>query len=460
MTTGIGPFLGNSQRAGIRRVAILIAIVLTAVPVEAQVSHNGGEFQVNSYTTNGQVYPAIDTNNRGELIVVWHGDGSSGSDTSASSIHAQRFDANGIPLGSELQVNTFTTSVQLFPAVATNPQGDFVVVWASDGSDGTDTSGDSIQGQRFDAGGLRLGDQFQINSYTTSDQWRPAADSDAQGHLVVVWQSRGSGGTDTSYTSIQSQRFDADGLPLGGQVQVNTFTTGFQSSPSVSSDPQGNFVVVWRSEGSDGTDTGSWSIQARRFDVDAVPMGDQFQVNTYTTGNQRYPDVATAPQGGFVVAWQSLGSGGTDTSSESIQARRFDVNGIPFAGDMQVNTYTTSIQRNSRVAIDERGDFVVAWQSLGSGGTDSAGNGILAQRFLADGSPLGGEFQVNSYTTGDQRYPAVAADAGGNLSVTWQSYPSGGLDTSSYSIQAQRFDDLFRDGCESGDTTRWSLSVP
>jgi hypothetical protein len=88
---------------------------------------------------------------------------------------------------------------------------------------------------------------------------------------------------------------------------------------------------------------------------------------------------------------------------------------------------------------------VVAALALGGAGTAGA-----------QPSPNGGEFQVNTYTTNDQRVPAVAVDGQGNFVVAWQSYSSSGTDTSYSSIQAQRYDALFRDGFESGTTGRWS----
>jgi hypothetical protein len=75
-------------------------------------------------------------------------------------------------------------------------------------------------------------------------------------------------------------------------------------------------------------------------------------------------------------------------------------------------------------------------------------------------SPNGGELQVNSYTTSDQRFPAVASDASGNFVVAWHSIGSSGTDTSGFSVQAQRYDGFFRDGFETGDTDRWSSAVP
>ena len=47
--------------------------------------------------------------------------------------------------GDDIQVNTYTTNSQLSPSVSLDTDGDFVVVWASNGSDGTDSEGYSIQ---------------------------------------------------------------------------------------------------------------------------------------------------------------------------------------------------------------------------------------------------------------------------------------------------------------------------
>ncbi|MBZ0113903.1 MAG: hypothetical protein K8J08_15680 [Thermoanaerobaculia bacterium] len=107
------------------------------------------------------------------------------------------------------------------------------------------------------------------------------------------------------------------------EFQVNTYTTDAQRLPTIAVDLEGNFVVAWDSLGSNGSDTSSFSIQTRRFDADGVPIGVDFQANTYTTNGQSYPAVAVDPEGNFVVAWTSNGSSGSDTSGSSLQARRF-----------------------------------------------------------------------------------------------------------------------------------------
>ena len=96
--------------------------------------------------------------------------------------------------------------------------------------------------------------------------------ADAQGNFVVVWDSNGSYGTDQD-CSIQGQRYDADGCPYGSEFQVNSYTTGYQWRPAVAADERGNFVVVWDSYGSYGTDTDYSSVQANATTPAALPWG-------------------------------------------------------------------------------------------------------------------------------------------------------------------------------------------
>ena len=97
------------------------------------------------------------------------------------------------------------------------------------GSSGGDTSSYSVQGQRYAAGGAALGGQFQVNTYTTAGQYFPAVASDAEGDFVVVWQSDGSSGGDTSYTSVQGQRFRVTG-DLQGRVFFDANANGLQNA--------------------------------------------------------------------------------------------------------------------------------------------------------------------------------------------------------------------------------------
>lgn len=206
------------------------------------------------------------------------------------------------PVGPEFQVNSYTTSQQWFPAVASDAVGNFVVVWSSDGQDG---SYEGVFGRRYDRNGNPLGSEFHVNSYTTSYQRYPSIASDAVGNFVVVW--------DGFYQYLSSygifgQRYDSSGNALGAEFQVNTATFD-GSRPSIASDAVGNFVVVWNSFFQDG---GGFGIEGQRYDSGGNALGDEFQVNTYVYEDQASPSVALDASGNFVVVWQSLFQAGSN----------------------------------------------------------------------------------------------------------------------------------------------------
>ena len=59
--------------------------------------------------------------------------------------------------------------------------------------------------------------------------------------------------------------FDGAGAPRGDDFQVNTYTSSAQNAYAVAADGSGGFVVLWDSLGSTGTDREARSVQARRF---------------------------------------------------------------------------------------------------------------------------------------------------------------------------------------------------
>jgi hypothetical protein len=91
-----------------------------------------------------------------------------------------------------------------------------------------------------------------------------------------------------------------------------------------------------------------------------TPAGSEFQVNTYSTNNQTQSDVAMDAQGDFVVVWHSDGQ---DGDGQSVHGQRFASDGGPVGGEFQINTYTTSSQRSASVSMDADSDFVVVWET-------------------------------------------------------------------------------------------------
>jgi cysteine-rich repeat protein len=400
----------------------VLAVLLPAF-AGADVLPVGPEFRVNTYTTAGQYFYRTGAcgNPTGDFVVVWQSETQDGANYG---IFGQRF-RDAAPLGAEFRVNAYTTGNQTGPNVACLPDGTFFAVWTD--ATGRDGSGEGLFGRRLDRDGLPFGTEFQVNTYTPLDQDVAQVIPTRDG-VLVVWE-----GVDADEHGVSGQRFASDGTRVGTEFQLNTYTSGYQSEPFPAADDTGGFVVVWTGLGQDGDGRGTL---ARRWGSDGMPTGTEFVVNTYATGEQIEPVVARTPTG-FVAAWETPGSSGRD-----VVARRLDAAAAPLGTEFRVNTYVTGNQLRPSVASDARGGLVFTWSSAAQ---DGSGHGIFGQRYASDGTVHGTEFRVNSYTTGEQGFYTVPlVDADGDFLVVWNSEHQDG---DSFGPHAR----LFRDAC--GDAT-------
>lgn len=171
--------------------------------------------------------------------------------------------------GSEFRVNTSITGPQLFSSTAMDADGDFVVTWSSDDGLG---SGFGIYAQRYNASGVMLGAEFQVNTITINGQLVSSVAMDGNGNFVVCWQSALQDG---SSFGIYAQRFNAAGLAVGPEFRVNTTTANSQVHPSVAMDAAGNFMIAWESFGQDSSFEG---IYGQRYNAGGVALGTEFRI--------------------------------------------------------------------------------------------------------------------------------------------------------------------------------------
>lgn len=400
------PSIATDRRRLVRRYVRKLATVerLEARPLlSVGAAAVGLETRVNTFTPNSQTAPVISMDATANYVVVWQ---SYTQDGSGYGIYAQKYSAAGVAQGTEFKVNTYTTSGQSSPSVARDSAGDFVVAWMSFAEDG---SGYGIYVQRYNASGVAQGGEFRVNTYTTNEQRFPSVAIDSTGDFVIAWQSKTQDG---SGYGIYAKRYNAGGVAQGSEFPVNTSTTNDQKLPSVAMDSAGDFVVTWHSSAQDGS---GYGVYAQRYNAAGVPQGGEFKVNTYTTNDQALPSIAMDSAGDFVIAWQSYTQ---DGNGSGIYAQRYNAAGVVQGGEFKVNTYTTFDEKRPSMAMNTAGDFVINWQSFGQ---DGGGYGVYAQRYTAAGIATGGELRVNSYTTNEQRHASVTMDSAGDFVVTWES---------------------------------------
>lgn len=385
------------------------------------------------------------------------------------------------PVTDEFVVNTHTEGAQWFPAVAVGPDGAFVVGWED--ASGLDGAGVGVFARRYDAAGRAIGPPFQVNEEGAGHQANVAVASFPDGGFIIAWQDDptfecvrirkfkpGTGhpraGQTLAFplldTNIRARIYDRGGHP-GPVFQVNVRQAGFLRGPVIAVDGGGDFVVAWRSqpvpaafENAFVVDTiecadladpaigpGENAIWARRFRRDGTPLAmgpadgrttADFRVNEDDgTRFKFYTPVAMAPDGRFVIGWMTFG--GADGSGAGVFGKRFDAGGVPLdppadvqrtaiGREFQISTRSQGLQGAPGLGMAADGSFMAVWVS-----DDGSQRGIFAKRFDAAGNEVppppdlrageGNEWQVNDRSEGRQIRPTLGMAADGSPVVAW-----------------------------------------
>lgn len=216
-----------------------------------------GEIAANAWDANAQTDPVPAVARDGSIFVAWIDFGGLGGPGTGTNILARTFDAAGVPRQPlEFTVNSNTLAgEQREPKVAADGLGRFVVTWEDRQQD---AGGIDIMARRFDASGAPLGPEFQVNASSPGDQVFPAVACDWVGNFVICWEDRALGGGD-----VRARRFDAQGAPLGAEFGVHLPSAAAEGYPDVEVDWAGELLAfAW--DGPDaGGKTDAWARRWR-----------------------------------------------------------------------------------------------------------------------------------------------------------------------------------------------------
>ena len=373
---------------------------------------SGGEFQVNTYTTSRQRYASVSgVGTAGDFVVAWRDDTQDGS---GAGIFGQRFASDGIPQGSEFQVNSYTTGSQTLVSVSgVGTAGDFVMAWL----EGAGTTGRVSASSASALPQTARPRVASSKSTPTRRAARPLCRCREWGRPATSsWR-----GT-APMTGAAAPVSSASALPQTAHARAANFRSPLTRRTT-------RPTPRCREWGRPATSSCVAELQSGRQQRRRVRPA--LCLRRHAPG-QRFPGqlptrraARAAPRsrvwvrpGDFVVAWRDQGA--QDGDSSGIFGQRFTSDGTPQGSEFQVNTYTTSNQGRTSVAgVGTTGDFVVTWFSSGQ---DGSGYGVFGQRFASDGTPQGSEFQVNSHTASTQTAPSVAElGTAGDFVVAWHS---------------------------------------
>jgi hypothetical protein len=378
-----------------------------------------GALRVNTVATGDQQNPQIALLKTGGAVVVWQG-----GPTGFPAVFARFLAADGTFLAPEVRVSDFATERQQQPQVTTLADGNVAIVWTSLGQDG---NMDGVFGRIFTPTGQRLGTgDFQVNQQTQLNQRTPAIASLPDGKFVVAWISEKINRVGTPAPGVEADAvaisgtgverlpspydvsvygrvFTADG-PLTDEFKVNATSYGC-ANPAVAANANGAFFVAWSSRvgpvpiGNTISYHG-YDVAGRAFTANALPAGDESTLNERTIGDQAFPALATVGTEFFAV-WTSYEQ---DGSREGVIGRVFNAAGAPTETEFIVNSTLNGPQQLPSVTADGTGRAVALWSATAGG---VASFDLVGQRFTASNSLRAPE------------KPSISALSASKLSVTW-----------------------------------------
>jgi VCBS repeat-containing protein len=310
--------------------------------------------------------------------VAMHSDGSfvgvysSKADGSGWGIFAQRYAADGTPVGPEMQVSETTALNQHWASIGMADNGDFVITWTNDGTT------QDVYARRYAANDTPLTSEFRVNTTVTGAQRNSTISMHDDGSFIIAWEGNGGG---DSY-GIYLQCFDSSGIATGGQTLVNTATTGNQEHATLSINDSGAFLVAWED---------TTGIHAQRFSAAGAKVGGTVDISNDDAAGRtsvllfdddRYATAYSVPVFGIEqVVLKTYSSSNTQTSAWS------------------VNIFSTTNLGNPSLVGTGSGDFVLTWEGYTAGGDMD----VFYQTFNSSGFATSIVKQINSYTAGDQK---------------------------------------------------------
>jgi hypothetical protein len=402
----------------------------------ASYTNSGGEFAISGALKGDQLRPHVSISAAGGYA-VWEDNLTS---TNGQRIRAVALDSSLAPLGESFRVNTNSIGNQQTPKAALLPGGGAAFVWQG-GWDGRE----SIYARFVTASNSWAGDDVLVSTGGATMQHQPAVAVLTNGNVVVVWGAFNRYSS-TAMEDVYAQILSPSGQKIGTNFLVNQFTTYNQRNPAVTATPDGGFAVAWISEqqqrgltvtnnasdpfavnssnqGGKRNYQVSVDVYGRLFNADG---GGQTAEQLINTGLEicSGPAIAAGDDGSLVVAWAQKGlafsAAAQTTNSWDVYARGFAAgSGLTNGGEVQmVNTFVTGDQYAPQLAA-QGSNFLAVWTSLGQ---VRKNEGVFGRFLNADATAAGDEFQVNTTTSGRQMQPAVATDGAGRLAVVWASH--------------------------------------
>lgn len=188
-----------------------------------------------------------------------------------SSLYVRSFNADGTPEDAEPQLlhtlDTQYPNATYYDLIKT-AEG-YLATWIDNVIDG-EIFGRTLIAQKFDAQLQAIGDPETVVPVSQPNANDASLTQLAEGNYLAVWSTYNWGNENATYAKL----LDANLQPIGDQFTVNT--SGFSYEALVTALADGGFVITW-ANASEYADSGS-SLFSQRFNAEGKPVGSAVTV--------------------------------------------------------------------------------------------------------------------------------------------------------------------------------------
>lgn len=225
--------------------------------------------------------PDIAVDGKGNYAIVWRD-----YRNAVMEIFAQFYDKSGEKLGGNVCVSdnsTYWDPSQ--PAIAGDPNGGFIVVWAQHEG--------YLLCQRFNTIGQKTGSNFRINNVIHGDPRLPSIAINNKGSFIVYWWDL----YDNYFSRGYYRIFDKQAKGLTGDLTLD-YGSARDMKKCAAADSKGNFVVVWATNAGDMY--GSVFLQLINENGSKIEFPKLVsRLNEYAF----MPSIASTDSGSFMISW-------------------------------------------------------------------------------------------------------------------------------------------------------------
>ncbi len=346
--------------------------------------------------SGSQTYSDIAVFEDGSYVVSW-----TGRDKNLSSVFFQRFDNAGTPIDSNQVVPR--TSTKLNPEIAAGPNKTFMISWRE-----YSFGNYNIHGVLYNWDGDTLKAPFLIsNNERTGHRYFNNLTSDGEKFFLSSWSQY----TNGAYR-IYSQLMDADANLVGENIAISTDSLSNNYYPDAVVDTSGAFAVVWYTNGG-----GVYRALMQRVGSDGQAIDtNRVAYTDYDVSYRQYNPAIALNKAGDAVIVTREGRPSYNVYYQKYKNFLSKDNFVAVDSSMALQPDVALYASYPEVALDEAGNFVVAW--FGYNGQEL--NNVYMMPVFSDTSKHSSPILVQSETYGQQQYINISLK-NGNAYTTWYS---------------------------------------